>query len=789
MNQHKNDKKKNTKKFHQYCEWSFGSLNIRTGKENDDGAKIYSVAKEMSKTGLQFLLLQEVRWKGVDSKLIELDIGEKYEFHWSGYKRKREAGVGILIRIDNFTEIEAPDFNTPRIMGINLKIHGFNLRVVNVYSPTDCDGTDEQKNKFYFDLKKASKKQQKHQKLIIAGDFNATTDVAKFKSNFSGTTNVIIDRNCNDNGQRLKQLCQSEKLSISSTFFKHRLFHRYTWHSNDHKTRKILDYILTQQYVQQFMTNCPVYNGFDVETDHRIIKATMYAPSTKNARKRYCKNPTPPKKRLDLKKLLDPTIRARFSTRINEQIRNTKNENADVSSRSQNLINVISDSANEILPEKPKTMDTSTKFYDDERLNELLNTRSKESKTSNTYKLLTKKIKKHARYLRNGRLRREAEQINSHATRRQTEELFRLMKNNDSSFKSLKNTGKCEPQKLKEHFCKHFNVAPPTDIPRELIEVPQFIRDLKTSDHFYLDQSPLTIEEIKKTLISLKNGKASTDIPPEFLKYSVISEEMLDEIHKIFCAVWETKIIPTNWTHSKLVCLWKGASKGSPTDPKTYRGLQIGTIMCKIIVITILNRLKGWYDQTLLDQQQGFRSGRGTSDGIFVTKRIQQITDMMKKPAFVLFVDLNSAFDHVVRSWLFKSIQQRFPPNVDNTLFQILEAVYSHTTTALSETPEDIFNLTTGVRQGGPESPPLYNLFKDNVMRVFQQECAQENIKFVKLRYRIRPTACTREQRRSGYQGDHYVNWSGYADDIELFLENVHDLKKALNILHYLFNK
>ncbi len=70
MNQQKNDKKKNTKKFHQYRKWSFGSLNIRTGKENDDGAKIYSVTKEMSKTGLQFLLLQEVRWKGVDSKLI-----------------------------------------------------------------------------------------------------------------------------------------------------------------------------------------------------------------------------------------------------------------------------------------------------------------------------------------------------------------------------------------------------------------------------------------------------------------------------------------------------------------------------------------------------------------------------------------------------------------------------------------------------------------------------------------------------------------------------------------------
>ena len=122
-------------------------------------------------------------------------------------------------------------------MGINLKVHGFSLRIVNVYSPTDCGGTKEQKDKFYTDLKKASKKHHKHQKLIIAGDFNATTDVAKYKSNYNGNK-ITVDHSCNDNGQRLKQLCRSEKLNISSSFFKHRLLHRYTWYSNDNKTKK-----------------------------------------------------------------------------------------------------------------------------------------------------------------------------------------------------------------------------------------------------------------------------------------------------------------------------------------------------------------------------------------------------------------------------------------------------------------------------------------------------------------------------------------------------------------------
>lgn len=74
----------------------------------------------------------------------------------------------------------------------------------------------------------------------------------------------------------------------------------------------------------------------------------------------------------------------------------------------------------------------------------------------------------------------------------------------------------------------------------------------------------------------------------------------------------------------------------------------------------------------------------------------------------------------------------------------------------------------------------------DYVMRVFEHEYAQANTQFVKLKYRIRPTACTRDQRMFGYRGDHSADWSGYADDIELFLENINDLEKALKILHSL---
>ena len=162
----------------------------------------------------------------------------------------------------------------------------------------------------------------------------------------------------------------------------------------------------------------------------------------------------------------------------------------------------------------------------------------------------------------------------------------------------------------------------------------------------------------------------------------------------------------------------------------------------------------------------------------------------MKIPAFVLFVDLTAAFDHVIRPWLFKSIYQRFPGGSDQKLIKLLETLYTYITTSLAETPDDLFELALGVRQRGPESPPLYNLYIDYVMRVFMGLCEKKNIKFLTLRYRVPSTATTREER---YQrtdvGEHDVNWSGYADDLALIFSDKDNLQDGLNILDETFRR
>ena len=129
-------------------------------------------------------------------------------------------------------------------------------------------------------------------------------------------------------------------------------------------------------------------------------------------------------------------------------------------------------------------------------------------------------------------------------------------------------------------------------------------------------------KEIIDIIKNLKERKSANDIPIAFIKCAIDSKEFVTEIVNLYQTVWETNTIPKSWGHSKLVAIWKGASKGKSSDATSYRGLQIGSNLCKIMAILIINRLKSWYDNQLSDQQQGFRTGHGTTDGIFITKRV-----------------------------------------------------------------------------------------------------------------------------------------------------------------------
>ena len=248
--------------------------------------------------------------------------------------------------------------------------------------------------------------------------------------------------------------------------------------------------------------------------------------------------------------------------------------------------------------------------------------------------------------------------------------------------------------------------------------------------------------------------------------------------------------LPNSWGNSRLKTLWKG--KGSKKDPAKYRGISIGSSVCKLLINIILERTRSWYEDQLSDHQNGFRKNRGTTDGIYTIKRVQQISNRKKQPVFLLFVDLSAAFDHIPRRWLFESISLRFRSNQQPKTLTILNLLYTNTSLTFEE---NTFTTSSGVRQGGPESPLLFNLYIDFVTRLFIEKGKQLNIDFFDHSFRINSKSFTRDERSQLKQenkklfGKSLLEWCGYADDLVLFVNSQSGLQSASESLDSLFSK
>ena len=153
--------------------------------------------------------------------------------------------------------------------------------------------------------------------------------------------------------------------------------------------------------------------------------------------------------------------------------------------------------------------------------------------------------------------------------------------------------------------------------------------------------------------------------------------------------------------------------------------------------------------------QFGFRSGVGCNDAIYVIKQLHEIASLSERQLYVCFIDLSSAFDHVNRQLLFQSIKNRLPHDCN---FDILQNLYSDTKSYVCDQHKTVFPTTSGVRQGGTEGPPLYNLYSHYSLRVYEDRKAEAELSGLKIPYQIPQEATDREQRM-------HAPSSGVSDD------------------------
>ena len=91
----------------------------------------------------------------------------------------------------------------------------------------------------------------------------------------------------------------------------------YSWHSNDHVNKKLLEYMLLSKWLHKFCCDVRICNNYLIDSDHRFLVGRcnlrkIYRPKMKKGKRR---------KKPDLKSLSLEKVNREFCESLDEMVR------------------------------------------------------------------------------------------------------------------------------------------------------------------------------------------------------------------------------------------------------------------------------------------------------------------------------------------------------------------------------------------------------------------------------------------------------------------------------------
>ena len=109
---------------------------------------------------------------------------------------------------------------------------------------------------------------------------------------------------------------------------------------------------------------------------------------------------------------------------------------------------------------------------------------------------------------------------------------------------------------------------------------------------------------------------------------------------------FESCVVPEDWRSAVIVPLYRG--KGERTECESYTGISLLTVARKIYAVILVDKLRRVTGGLIDDEQGGFRTGSGCVDQIFTLKQIGERAREKKCRVYVVFIDLEKAYDRVI---------------------------------------------------------------------------------------------------------------------------------------------
>ena len=312
------------------------------------------------------------------------------------------------------------------------------------------------------------------------------------------------------------------------------------------------------------------------------------------------------------------------------------------------------------------------------------------------------------------------------------------------------------PDELYDHFSSLNKL--PLRFKERAQEIEENLKQSEIGSSFTKLDYTITKDEIIKCIRSLKNGKSCglDSIANEMLKTG--ESILLPCIYKIFNAILQLGIYPTEWKKGYISPIFKS---GGRFDPSNYRGITIMTCIGKLFNSVLNNRLDEYLNENKIisETQIGFKKKARTTDHMFVLRTlIEKYTKQCNARLFTCFIDFKKAFDSVLHKAVFLKMQKA---GISGLFYNVIKDMYNDNILQLKlgHSMTDEFHSEIGVRQGDTLSPNLFKIFMNGLIDIFDDECDGASL------------------------GNFAINCLMYADDVIIISESEQGLHNCLRKL------